>query len=279
MNKETVKKRITDPDKSISYTEFSYMLIQGYDFVHLYQNNWVRLQTCGSDQWWNCVTGLELIDKKLDKNDAFVASHILLTDSNGKKFGKSEWNAIWLDPNKNSPYFAYQYFLNSNDADVERYLKVLTLMDLGEIEQVVSKHNEKPELRYGQKILADWIVSVVFGDDAMNMCQSITEVLFGNSDKLEIISKLDENAKIELQKATSSKSDFVFSENINVLDICVGIGLTESKWEARKLVEQWWIFVQEQKIQSIERAISKNDFTNWILLLRKGKKVYKIVKI
>ena len=147
MNKETVKKRIEDPDQSISFTEFSYMLLQGYDFYWLHTHKGVNLQLASSDQWGNIVTGVELTSKKCG-DEVYGVTGPLILDSTGKKFGKSEGNAIWLSPDKNSPYFVYQYFINTADADVERFLKLLTLLSLEDIEKIIKQHNEDTSKRY-----------------------------------------------------------------------------------------------------------------------------------
>ncbi len=188
--KESVKKRLVDEDKSISYTEFSYMLIQGYDFVKLCQDNNVALQLGGSDQWGNITTGIEIARKKLNK-EIYGLTIPIITDSTGKKFGKSEGNAIWLDPKKNSPYFVYQYFLNTNDEDVEKFLKILTLYTEEEIQEIVAKHNENMAERYGQKMLAQYIVALIFGKDTVEQSEKISAILFGKEDKMEIIAQMN----------------------------------------------------------------------------------------
>lgn len=202
MNKETVKKRITDPDKSISYTEFSYMLIQGYDFVYLRKNHNVRLQICGSDQWGNGVTGLELIDKILGTNDCFVTTAPLILASNGKKFGKSEGNAIWLDSTKNSPFFVHQYLLNTPDADVEKYLKLFTLYSLDEITDIVKHHMHAPEKRQAQKILADYLIRLIFDDECLARIERVTPIIFGVGDVADRLASLDRQDKQTLLDAT-----------------------------------------------------------------------------
>jgi len=160
ISKDTVKKRIEDPKQSISYTEFSYMLLQGYDFYRLFSDRNVKLQMWWQDQWWNLVTGSELIRKKVD-GQSYVATWPLITDASWKKFGKSEWNAIWLDKNKTSPYEIYQYFMNSSDDDIERYMKILTLLETEEIEEILENHKKAPENREWQKRLAYSVVEII----------------------------------------------------------------------------------------------------------------------
>ena len=162
MSKDTVKKRIEDPKQSISYTEFSYQLLQGYDACRLYKDSDVKLQIWGQDQWGNLVTGTELIRKKYDA-DSYALTWPLITDSTGKKFGKSEGNAMFLDTNKTSPYFIYQYFMNTPDEDISRFLKMLTLIETEEIDEIVKKHFESPELREWQKLLAYKVIEIIHG--------------------------------------------------------------------------------------------------------------------
>lgn len=271
MNKETVKKRIEDPEKSISYTEFSYMLLQWYDFYKLFTEDWVKLQIWWSDQWWNLVTWVEIIRKKEDK-DSYVMTFPLIVDSTGKKFGKSEWNAIWLDPTKNSPYFVYQYFMNTTDTDVERFLKLLTLLDFDKIEEIVNKHNEKPELRFGQKQLAKYVVETIFGAESAVQAEKISEILFGTENKLELLKSMSENDIKALQKETGWTS---FNE-WKILDILVETWLVESRGEWKKMIESWAIFVNENKIEDINFELTNEVLLNWkVALIRKWKKNYK----
>ena len=189
MSKDTVKKRIEDPDKSISYTEFSYMLLQGFDYYYLHKNMGVDLQMGGQDQWGNLVTGIELIRKKTE-DETFCFTWPLITDATGKKFGKSEGNALFLDKNKTSPYAIYQYFVNSHDDDVARYLKLLTLLTDEEISDILYFHFENPENRHAQKRLAFEVVQIIHGKDEAILAEKISEFLFGDSDKLELLRSL-----------------------------------------------------------------------------------------
>ncbi len=281
--KESVKKRIEDPDKSITYAEFSYMLIQGYDFVHLFQNNGVNIQLGWSDQRGNVMTGMEIIRKKLDK-EAFCLTIPLVTDASGKKFWKSEWNAIRVDQKKNSPYFVYQFFMNIEDNLVEKLLKVFSLKTLDEIETIVKKHNEKPELRYGQQELARWVVEVLFGKDAVNQAENISKVLFGGENIMQTIqsfSKDDidalatETGSITIENWTTESS----VGELKVLDLFTQSGLTSSNGEAKKMLQSWALFVNEQKIEDPQMTLSQKDFINGIILLRKGKKQFKIIRL
>lgn len=274
MNKETVKKRIEDPDKYISYTEFSYMLMQAYDYLRLYEDNKVTLQISGSDQRGNIVTGVELIRKKLDK-EVYGATGPLVLDSTGKKFGKSEGNAIWLDPNKSTPFSVYQYFMNTTDEDVERYLKLFTLLDFDEINTIVTQHQKDPSARYGQQQLARYVVTTVFGTKAADQAILITKTLFSDADKLQAIEKMSSDDIQALQSATGG---ITISGEQKILDLCTQSGLTESNGEAKKQIQAGAIYVNETKIEDVQQIFSHKDTINDILLLRKGKKVFKVIK-
>ena len=272
--KETVKRRIEDPDKSISYTEFSYMLIQWYDFLRLYEDYACKLQIAGSDQWGNVVTGIELIRKKLDQ-EAYGATTPLILDATGKKFGKSEGNALWLSPEKNSPFVVYQYFMNTTDEDVERYLKLFTLLDEAGTQEILSQHNKDASQRYGQQQLAYYITQIIFGKQAADHAQLITNLLFGEQDKMEIIRSMDNQALLALNQATwSTKID---EAPIRLIDACTLSGLSWSNGEAKKLIKEWSIFINENKKDDIAHEITQDQFINNIVLLRKGKKAYKTI--
>ena len=276
--KESVKKRLEDPDKSISYSEFSYMLIQGYDFMHLYENMGVELQLGWSDQWWNIVTWMELTRKKHNK-EIFGLTIPIITDSTWKKFGKSEGNAIWLDPNKNSPYFVYQYFLNTNDEDISKYMKILTLMSVEEIDNIIDEHKKDPWIRSWQKKLAEYIVELIFGKEEMSHVNKITEILFSNNDKLNLIKKLDTDTIIALKSATGGVEISDINNWIKILDLCTQSWLTASNGEAKKMIQSGAIYCNEEKIEDMQKRFWKDDAVNWVLLLRKGKKINKTVII
>lgn len=274
MNKETVKPRIEDPEKSISYTEFSYMLIQAYDFVKLYKEKDCKLQICGSDQWGNWVTGIELIRKILDK-ESYVVSAPLILDSSGKKFGKSEWNAIWLDENKSSPYFVYQYFMNCTDEDVERFLKIYTILDFEEIDKIVDTHKQAPENRYWQAMLAKNVVRTVFWEKQSIQAEKISEVMFGKKDKKEIIKSMDEE---EIKALKNEIWGIDWKWNIKITEALSQSWLTASNSEAKKMIKSGAVYLNEEKVEDIEKEITDDDLINWkIALLRKGKKNYKII--
>ena len=277
LSKESVKKRLENTDSGISYTEFSYMLLQGNDFVHLYENEWVKLQIWGSDQRGNMVTWTEMLRKKTEgEAESYVMTIPLMMDASGKKFGKSEGNAIWLDQRKNSPYFVYQYFLNSADADVEKFLRAFTLLEIAEIEEIVAKHNEKPESRYGQRQLANYVIQTLFGKQAAEQAEKISDFLFGSEDKMQMISEF---SREEIQALARETGSCEISENeIRVLELLVKCGISESNGDAKKLIAQGAIYVNENKISDIASSFSTQDASNGVLLIRKGKKNYKIAQ-
>ncbi len=277
LSKESVKKRLENTESGISYTEFSYMLLQGNDFVHLYENEWVKLQIWGSDQRGNMVTWTEMLRKKTEgEAESYVMTIPLMMDASGKKFGKSEGNAIWLDQRKNSPYFVYQYFLNSADADVEKFLRAFTLLEIAEIEEIVAKHNEKPESRYGQRQLANYVIQTLFGKQAAEQAEKITDFLFGSEDKMQMLSEF---SREEIQALARETGSCEINENeIRVLELLVKCGIVDSNGEAKKMIAQGAIYVNENKISDIASSFSTQDASNGVLLIRKGKKTYKIAQ-
>jgi len=274
--KETVKRRIEDPDKSISYTEFSYMLLQGYDYLRLYQDKGVRLQLGGSDQWWNILTWIELIGKALGKSDARGFTVPLLTTSDGKKFGKSEGNAIWIDANKNSPYFVYQYFVNATDEDVGKFLKVLTLLPLETIEEILFKHNQSPEKRYAQRRLAYEVVRFLFGEEAAEIAQKISELVFYTDSKTQLLKSLKpEQVEAVFDELGGAKID----PPIHILEALVASWLASSKSDARRAIVQWSVFVNDEKISDENFVITDKDMVwDGLVFLRRWKKKFKILK-
>ncbi|MBB1578971.1 MAG: tyrosine--tRNA ligase [candidate division SR1 bacterium] len=277
LSKESVKKRLENTESGISYTEFSYMLLQGNDFVHLYENEGVKLQIGGSDQRGNMVTGTEMLRKKTEGElESYVMTLPLMMDSTGKKFGKSEGNAIWLDQEKNSPYFVYQYFVNTADADVEKFLRAFTLLEISEIEAIVSQHVQQPEFRYGQRQLANYVIQTLFGKEAAQQAEKISEFLFGERDKMELLSAFSVDELQALARETGGCS--VQEDEIRILELLVLAGVCESNGDAKKLIAQGAISVNEQIVSDIGQKFSRSDAINGVLLIRKGKKNYKIAQ-
>ncbi len=266
--KDTVQKRL---DIGISYTEFSYMIIQAIDFLYLYQNQDCKLQFGGSDQWGNITSGLELIRKiEGDKNQAVGMSSPLLLKADGSKFGKSETGALWLDANLTSPYEIYQYFLNAADADVENYLKMLTLLSKEEIEALVQASVENPEQREAQKVLAHEIVKLVHGEEALDEAIKVTNALFSGD-----FSGLSENGC----KMLSKTLDTVYITNERpVIDLLVETNLASSKREARQFIQSGAITLNDQKIMELETIISQDmALHKHYIIARRGKKKYALI--
>lgn len=272
MSKDTVKKRIEDPTKSISYTEFSYMLLQGYDFSKLYKDDWLKLQIWGQDQWGNLVTWTEIIRKKYEA-ETYALTWPLITDSSWKKFGKSEWNAIWLDKNKTSPYEIYQYFMNTADTDLERYLKMLTLIETEDIEELVKKHMETPENREWQKLLAYKVVEIIHGPSEADLAVKISDFMFGWEDRVSILKSLIDS---ELETFQTAMWGFKY-EWENLFETIVKSELESSNSNARNSVSSGAIFINEQKIDNFDFDVGSAFINEKVLLLRKGKKNFRII--
>lgn len=272
MSKDTVKKRIEDPLKSISYTEFSYMLLQWYDFCKLYKDFWVTLQIWGSDQWWNLVTWTELIRKKYEA-DSYALTWPLITDSTGKKFGKSEWNAMFLSKQKTSPYFIYQYFMNTSDEDLSRYLKMLTLIETEEIDEIVSNHMKKPEDREWQKLLSYKIVEIIHWTEEAYLSQKISDFMFGENQKLEILKLLNIG---ELNTFQFAMWWFNYSWE-NLFETIVKSGLESSNSNARNAIKAGSIFINEEKVTDFNLDLNTCFINDKFILLRKWKKAFRII--
>jgi len=263
--KDTVQRRL---EIGISYTEFSYMLIQAIDFHHLYKNQDCKLQFGGSDQWGNITTGLELIRKLEGENsEAIGLSSPLLLKADGSKFGKSESGALWLDRELTTPYELYQYFLNASDQDVENYLKQLTLRPKNEIIKLMKNHLVAPEKRLAQKELASDVVTLVHGEKALKQALKVTDALFSG----DFQSLLEEEFLI-LSKVLESKN---FSQDAGILDVLVDLKLASSKREARQFVQSGAIQINDEKVVTIDQSLSKEAaFFNQYLIIRRGKKNY-----
>lgn len=208
--------------------------------------------------------------------ESYVMTIPLMMDASGKKFGKSEGNAIWLDQRKNSPYFVYQYFLNSADADVEKFLRAFTLLEIVEIEDIVAKHNEKPESRYGQRQLANYVIQTLFGKQAVEQAEKITDFLFGSEDKMQMLNEFSREEIQALARETGSCE--INDKAIRILELLVKCGISESNGDAKKLIAQGAIYVNENKISDISAEFTVQDASNGVLLIRKGKKNYKIAQ-
>jgi tyrosyl-tRNA synthetase len=268
LNKDTVQRRL---DVGISYTEFSYMIIQAIDFLELYKTQDCKIQFGGSDQWGNITTGLELIRKVAgDKNDAVGLSSPLLLKADGTKFGKSESGALWIDENLTSPYELYQYFVNTSDKDVSQYLRTLTLLSREEIVELERITLETPHLRLGQKKVASEIVKLVHGKKALEEAIRVTEALFKGS-----LSSLTKNEFLMLAKTLDKVT---LDAEKPLLDCLIDAHLAQSKREAREFVKNNAVSINDVKVSDIDLVIKKeNAIHDRYIVLRRGKKKYAIL--
>jgi len=272
MWKDIVKKRIEDPKQWISYAEFSYMLIMGYDFYYLNKNNWVTLEVGWSDEWDGILSWIELVSKKSWKEVYWVTNKLIM-DASWKKFGKSEWNAIWLDKSKSSPYFMYQYFMNTVDEDISRFLKLFTFIVEDEIEEIVKNHLETPENREWQKLLAYKVVEIIHGTKEADMALRISDFMFWKEDKLEILKTLNDD---ELKIFENAMWGFKYN-NENLFETIVNSWLEKSNSNARNATKSWAIYINEEKVDDFNFDISSSFVNNKFLFIRKGKKNLKLI--
>lgn len=277
MSKDSVKSRL---DSGLSFTEFSYQLIQGYDFVHLMKNFNCRLQMGGSDQWGNITTGTELI-RRLEGGQAFALTTPLITKADGTKFGKTESGNVWLDPAKTSPYQFYQFWLNSADADAGKYLKIFSTRSKEEIYSIIEQHEAAPHERLLQKTLAEDITSRVHGEEALAMAQSMTKVLFGMKyEELQLQNEATLKAVADELQCPAIPQSVI--QDFKLLDLVVDYaGLLESKSEARKMIKNNGLSIGGRKITSDQELF--NPETDSLLdgkfvFLAKGK-TRKILRI
>ena len=279
MAKESVKKRITkDTSQGMSFTEFTYQLIQGYDFLHLYKDMNCMLQMGGSDQWGNITTGTELIRRKENKK-AYAMTCPLIKKSDGSKFGKSEGGNIWLDKNKTSVYKFYQYWLNISDEDALSYIKVFTFLSKSQVEELILEHNKDKARRLLQNKIADTVTSMVHGQKDLNNAISASKVLFGKSSKQDLES-LDENTFNEIFDGVPSNilSKKKLSQEIEIENLLASeTNFLKSISEARRALKENSISINKKKISS-NTKITKDDLINGkYILLQRGKKNYYLV--
>ena len=263
--KDKVKSRL---ESGITYAEFSYMILQALDFMHLFETRNCVLQVAGSDQWGNITSGIELVRKKLDK-EVYGMVMPLVTDSNGVKFGKTEGNALWLDSNKTSSYELYQYLINLEDCMIIDYLKKLTFLSKEEIEKIEKSHNENPHLREAHKALAREVITDLHGSEEFEEAVRISESLFSGDVKLF--------SEKEINDAFKGIEPFTINEDINIIDLLVSVGVCSSKREAREFVSNGSISLNGEKVTELELIISKDKCLGGkYIIIRRGKKKYYI---
>jgi tyrosyl-tRNA synthetase len=275
MSKDSVKKRL---ETGMSFTEFTYQLVQGYDFFHLYQTYGIKLQMGGSDQWGNIVTGTELIRKKI-QGEAFAFTAPLIKKADGGKFGKTESGNVWLDASKTSPYSFYQFWLNTTDEDAEKYIKIFTFLTKNEIDEIIKIHTEGLHLRTLQKRLAKELTCMVHSEKDYEFAVEASKILFGD-DTSEALKSLNENELLDIMDGVPrfevTKNEF--ENGISMVDLLVNVGILPSKSEAKKMIQSNAISLNKIKNGDINTQINSSFLlNNKYLLIQKGKKNYYLV--
>jgi len=276
MAKDSVKKRL---ETGISFTEFSYQLIQGYDYYHLYKEKNCRLQMGGSDQWGNIVTGTELI-RRLDAGDAYALTCPLVTKADGGKFGKSEKGNVWLDPSRTSPYVFYQFWLNTSDEDAEKYIKLFTLLSQSEIEALTNEHRLAPHLRILQKKLAGEVTLMVHSSRDLDTAIEASEILFGKG-TAETLKKLDEATFLNVFEGVPQYeiNKDLLQTGINILDLLGEVtAVFPSKGEAKRMIKGGGVVLNKEKVENEALSVGTGHLLNErYLLIQKGKKNYYLI--
>lgn len=278
MSKDSVRKRL-DGDSGISFTEFSYQLIQGYDFYWLYKNRNCKLQMGGSDQWGNITTGTELI-RRMGGGEAFAFTCPLLTKSDGGKFGKTEKGNIWLDPTKTSPYQFYQFWRKAADADAIRWIKIFTFLPKNEIDALIEEHEKASHLWLLQKKLAEIVTVLVHGREAFEFAIKASEILFSNS-TTEVLQSLNEQELLEALEGVPSVdySLSALNEGADIVAFLADCGIFPSKGEARKMVQSGGVSINKIKVEGISDTVKSSQLLNKrYLLVQKGRRNYYLVK-
>ena len=280
MSKESVKKRLGADSKSgMSFTEFTYQLVQGYDFQVLYREQQCKLQMGGSDQWGNIVTGTELI-RRIERGEAFALTWPLITKSDGGKFGKTEEGNVWLDPKRTSPYKFLQFWLNVTDSDAEKYLKIFTMLDKSNIDALVEEHAEAPHLRVMQKRLAEEVTVMVHTREEYEMALEASGILFGKG-TTESLAKIREDLFLSVFDGVPQFEISSSEIDQDVLELlAVDTGVFASKGEARRMVVGGGVSINKQKLTGPEQRITQENFiNNKYLLVQKGKKNYYLIRV
>ena len=281
MSKDSVKKRLSsEASEGMSFTEFTYQLVQGYDFLHLYKEKQCSLQMGGSDQWGNITTGTELV-RRIASGKAYALTCPLITKADGTKFGKSEGGNIWLDSARTSPYKFYQYWLNTSDVDAEKYIKIFTFLSKEEIEVLTEKHRESPHLRLLQKRLAEEITVMVHSALDLENAIKASNILFGNATS-EDLKQLDEATFLEVfdgvPQANISKQEI--EAGINIIDVLnEKTGFFKSNGEARRALSANSISVNKEKVTEEFVLTNTNLINNQFVLLQSGKKNYFVIRV
>lgn len=278
MSKDSVKKRLSrDSSEGMSFTEFTYQLLQGYDFLYLYKHYGIKLQLGGADQWGNITTGTELI-RRTGQGEAFGLTCPLITKADGGKFGKTEKGNIWLDADRTSPYQFYQFWLNVSDVEAERYIKIFTMLDKQTIESAIAAHKECPEKRELQKLLAKEVTVMVHGEKEYETAVKASQMLFGKA-TTEDLRALDEKTFLAVFDGVPTHTIDRSKLPLGILDaLAVETDIFPSKGEARKMIQQNGFSLNKEKMNDIARNLTEEDIIDGkYILVQKGKKDYHII--
>jgi tyrosyl-tRNA synthetase len=281
MAKDSVKNRLNDQAKEgMSFTEFTYQLVQGYDFLHLYTHKNCKLQIGGSDQWGNITTGTELIRRKV-QGKAFALTSPLVTKADGTKFGKTEGGNIWLDAGRTSPYKFYQYWINSSDADAEKYIKIFTFLDKETVEKLITEHQEAPHQRLLQKTVAEEVTRMTHGEEALENAVKASSILFGRS-TAEDLKGLDEQTFLDVFEGVpqAEVSKEALEEGIDMISALVErSGFLKSNGEARRALKENSISVNKEKVKEDHKITVRELIADKFVLLQRGKRNYFLLKV
>lgn len=280
MAKDSVKKRLGEDSKEgMSFTEFTYQLVQGYDFLHLFRSKNCKLQMGGSDQWGNIVTGTELIRRK-DGGEAFALTCPLITKADGSKFGKTESGNVWLDPVRTSPYAFYQFWLNASDVDAEKYIKIFTLLSREQVQSIIAEHHQAPHQRLLQKKLAEEVTVLVHSREEYQKAVEASQVLFGKATR-ETLEKIDERTFLDIFEGVPlfTIDNTMIKHGLPVIDLLTGqAAVFPSKGELRRFIKGGGLSINKQKILNPEQLINTSMLlNNKYLLVQKGKKNYFLI--
>ncbi|WP_297606472.1 tyrosine--tRNA ligase [uncultured Alistipes sp.] len=277
MAKDSVKKRFNGEGDGMSFTEFTYQLVQGYDFLHLYQEYGCRIQLGGSDQWGNITTGTELIRRKLD-GEAYAITCPLITKADGTKFGKTESGNVWLDPRYTSPYKFYQFWLNVSDEDAKRYIKIFTLLDRETIGALIAEHEAAPHLRALQKRLAQEVTTMIHSEEEYRKAVEASSILFGGATS-EALHALDEQTLLQVFEGVPQFTVAAADLGMTFLDLCAEkTQIFPSKGECRKMVQGGGVSLNKEKVTDPQRPVTGDDLiAGKYLLVQRGKKNYYLV--
>lgn len=283
MAKDSVKKRLNGEARDgLSFTEFTYQLLQGYDFLYLYEHRGVKLQLGGNDQWGNMTTGTELIRRTLgNENEAFCLTCPLITKADGKKFGKTESGNVWLDRNRTTPYAFYQFWLNVSDDDAEKYIKIFTSLDKPTIDSLVAEHQQDQGRRVLQKRLAEEVTLLVHSQEDLDMAKEASNILFGKATKDSLV-KLDEATLLDVFLGVPHYEMDKSQLGQPAIDVFCqeGMDIFPSKSEMRKLVKGGGVSLNKEKLTAFDRTVTAEDLIDGkYLLVQKGKKNYFLITV